>query len=321
MTSTSSAAQLVFYACVFGGFLINVVTFVKAKDINMYLYNICKLSYALCPHVPVGSKLAKWHMRFHVLGLLIFLTFMSFYFFYQEWKKLSEAVTLPFMFLNSFRDESISIIFSCIILSFVFSANISGTMLMLCGNTYASLGNIIKAYRKRLQNKFRSGNYMKEPLTVDIKILNMITKQVELADGALNTCTVLLYGMFICMFYITISIGLSEDESFKTKVVIWYIVWNFIIAIYLFSRLTLSGYRVQKENKKLQDTGIECSRIIVTSPADEYTLLTFSLLLASIKDSNLTVTVGGMFVIEKGLFLTVAGTIVTYGVILFQMNK
>ncbi|KAF8768012.1 hypothetical protein HNY73_020876 [Argiope bruennichi] len=162
---------------------------------------------------------------------------------------------------------------------------------------------------------------MKEPMTIDIKMLNMITKQVEQADNTLNMCTLLLYGMFICMFYITISIALSEEESLKTKVVKWYISWNFLIAIYLFSRLTLSGCRVQEESRKLRDVGIECSRRIVNSPADESTLMTFSLLLASIEDSNSNVTVGGMFVIEKSLFLTVAGTIVTYGVLLFQTNE
>ncbi|GBM29199.1 hypothetical protein AVEN_162726-1, partial [Araneus ventricosus] len=37
-------------------------------------------------------------------------------------------------------------------------------------------------------------------------------------------------------------------------------------------------------------------------------------------DANLAVTVGGMFVVEKGLSLSVTSTVVTYGVIMFQMN-
>ncbi|GBM29201.1 hypothetical protein AVEN_162726-1, partial [Araneus ventricosus] len=167
-------------------------------------------------------------------------------------------------------------------------------MLILCESIYVTLGNIIEAYGKRLQNKFRFGHYTRESLANEIEVLSSIVKQVELADNAICLCTMLLYGMFLVMFYITISMGISKEESFKTNLVTWFMVWNFIRAIYLFSRLTLNGCRVQKESKKLRNIGMECSRRIAISRADGPTLMTFSLLFANIKDANLAVTVGGM---------------------------
>ncbi|GFT02446.1 hypothetical protein NPIL_453941, partial [Nephila pilipes] len=70
----------------------------------------------------------------------------------------------------------------------------------------------------------------------------------------------------------------------------------------------MSGSNISRESENLKDVSVECFRRIINSCADEPTLLAFSLLFGSIQDTNLVVTGGRIFVIEKSLFLTVAGT-------------
>ncbi|GIY54970.1 uncharacterized protein CDAR_22411 [Caerostris darwini] len=318
---SSSTVRLTFYGCIFVGCGINGFVIAKRKKISMSLDNIHMLSRILSPNKPIGNKFVKYQIIFHFIALAFFCVFMTVFFFYQEWQRSSAALRLPCMILSAYHDVCASLVFCCIIFSFCVSANISGTVLILCDSIFTVLSAIIEAYGKRLKKSFRSGNFSKESLIADIKMFNIIAKQVELVDEALSACIFLLYGMFIIMFYISVSIGLSKEDSFKTNMVTAYMVWNLVFAVFLFSRLTLSGSRVGKESIKLKNICMDCSKRIVSFSTDESVLRTFSLLLGGIKDTNLKVTGGGMFAVEKSLFLTVTGTMVTYGVVLFQMKE
>ncbi|GFR17865.1 uncharacterized protein TNCT_472251 [Trichonephila clavata] len=317
----SPLVQMALHACIFGGFAINMITVIKRKQINTSLHNVTKLSRIVNPNIPIGNTFIKWLLLMHYFALAIFVAFMTSFFFYQEWDNFRESEAFPFVTLHSNYDLCATVVFFSIIFSFCISSNICGTMLLVCDSTYITLSNIIKAYGKNLKTRFRSGDFDRKSLTAETEMLNIITEQVEMADSALNMCAIMLYGMFVCMFYITVSIGFSKEESFKTKMVIGYIAWNFILAISLFRRLTMSGSSVNTESEHLKDVSVECFRSIISSCADEPTLLAFSLLFGSIQDTNLVVTGGRIFVIERSLYLTVAGTMVTYGVIIFQTNE
>lgn len=316
----SPSVRLTLYASIVGGWAIDTAIIIKRKEISVSLYGICNLSIKMGTATHIGNKSINKLLFFHITTFTVFATFMCVFFFYQEWDryKASSAIIVGPDILRSVCQ---GLVFSAIIFSFCFSGATCGTTLLLCDSAFIALSDLIEGFCTNLKQQFRRRMFSRSSISAEIGILNAITAQVKVADKALNDCTLMLYGMFACLFYITVSIALSKEAIFKTKMVTTYIAWNFILVGLIFRRLTLSGDRVAVESQKLRSATAELSRRIVDHCADEKTLLAFNILLGNIKDSKLVVTAGGMFVIEKGLFLTVIGTMVTYGVILFQGNR
>lgn len=316
----SDSVRLTLYASIVGGWAIHTAIIIKRKKISVSLYGISNLSIKVGTDTThIGNKSINKLLFFHITTFIVFATFMCVFFFYQEWDhyKASSAIVVGPDILQSVCQ---GLVFSAIIFSFCFSGATCGTTLLLCDSAFIALSDLIEGFCTNLKQQFRRRMFSRSSISAEIGILNAITAQVKAADKALNDCTLMLYGMFGCLFYITVSIALSNEAIFKTKMVTTYIAWNFILVGLIFRRLTLSGARVAMECQKLRSSTAELSRRIVDHCVDEKTLLTFNILLGNIKDAKLVVTAGGMFVIEKGLFLTVVGTMVTYGVILFQGN-
>ncbi|GIY28782.1 uncharacterized protein CDAR_110651 [Caerostris darwini] len=74
-----------------------------------------------------------------------------------------------------------------------------------------------------------------------------------------------------------------------------------------------------EEGDKLKKVGLECPREIsqqscLISNEKDKSVMAFFLLLGSIRDNPLKVTGGGMFVIQKTIFLTILNAVVTYSI-------
>ncbi|GIY99102.1 uncharacterized protein CEXT_602111 [Caerostris extrusa] len=87
----------------------------------------------------------------------------------------------------------------------------------------------------------------------------------------------------------------------------------------------MGGYAIQKEGEKLKKVGLECSHEVsqqsfLVSNEKDRSVMTFFLLLGNIRDNPMKVTGGGMFVIEKSIFLTMLNAVVTYSIIMFQLS-
>ncbi|GIY68045.1 uncharacterized protein CDAR_291 [Caerostris darwini] len=79
-----------------------------------------------------------------------------------------------------------------------------------------------------------------------------------------------------------------------------------------------------EEGEKLKKVGLECplevsDQSCLMSKEKDISVMAFFMLLGSIRDNLLTVTGGGMFVIQKTILLTVLNAVVTYSVIMFQL--
>ncbi|KAG8178641.1 hypothetical protein JTE90_010552 [Oedothorax gibbosus] len=319
----SQSVRLTFYASIVFGWAITLAVLCKRKDISTSLNGISKLTSKVGKIKHIGNKHINKAMIFHVISFFLFAAFLCFFFFYQEWssfKSASEAAMLFDVLPDNLQSACLGLVFSAVIFSFCMGGITCGTVLLLCDSVYIALSDLIECYVDDLRRKFKSKVFSQLSMSEHIGMLKAITYQVKAADRSLSDCTLMLYGMFVCGLYVTVSIALSKDAIFRTKMVTLYIAWNFILVILIFRRLTLSGSRVGLESDKLRNVATECSRRIVSHCDDEKTLLAFNVLLGNIRDAKLVVTGGGMFVIEKSLFLTVVGTMVTYGVILFQGN-
>ncbi|GIX96003.1 uncharacterized protein CDAR_378031 [Caerostris darwini] len=125
------------------------------------------------------------------------------------------------------------------------------------------------------------------------------------------------------MIFITVSLAFSQEKSFHSGVSKLYIAWNFINQLYLIYNVTNCGSAILEEGEKLKKVGLECPQEVsqqscLISKEKDKSIMSFFLLLGSIRDNLLRVTGGGMLVIQKTILLTIMNAVVTYSIIMFQ---
>ncbi|GIY58986.1 uncharacterized protein CDAR_250351 [Caerostris darwini] len=129
--------------------------------------------------------------------------------------------------------------------------------------------------------------------------------------------------MISSLIFITISIVISKEQSLSSDLVTVFTAWNFVVSVYMFYQVTMSGSAVYEELKKI---GLEYSdevsqQSLFISKEKDKSMLSFFLLLGSIRDNPPpNVTGGGMFVISKAIFLNMMNALLTYSVVMFQLE-
>ncbi|GIY37984.1 hypothetical protein CDAR_528171 [Caerostris darwini] len=93
--------------------------------------------------------------------------------------------------------------------------------------------------------------------------------------------------MISSLIFITISIAISKEQSLSSDLVTVFTVWNFVVLVYMFYQVTMSGSAVYEELKKI---GLEYSdevsqQSLFISKEKDKSMLSFFLLLGSIRDN------------------------------------
>ncbi|KAF8794968.1 hypothetical protein HNY73_002875 [Argiope bruennichi] len=153
-----------------------------------------------------------------------------------------------------------------------------------------------------------------------ISLYIAITQAVKDIDEALGTSAFFLFVTVICSLFNSVSVVLAKSESYRTPVVDAYVVWSTLTALVTFLLLTFSGAQVQKGHDNIKQAVTDCSDLVVQLSPNLKTTLTFTLLVENIKGSDIVVTGWDMFTIRKGFILSVAGLMMTYGVLMYQMD-
>ncbi|GFU42626.1 uncharacterized protein NPIL_493441 [Nephila pilipes] len=315
----SITVALSLYATNTCGFILRFVLKSKSFEISKTLNQLTKLSNTLNPNDIIGNKYVRRYLTLFFISVITLLLPMSIIFFFQEWENYKRTFTFPFYIPPEFQATSLAVVLVSIMFSVISGGAVCGIAMLLCDSTYITTSNIIKTYRESLIKKLKTQN-LSSFIFNDMKVLKTIVTLVEAIDKALNACALLNYCIFTCLIFITISVALSKENIFRTEVVICFIAINFIISVNMFYMVTMSGSGVYEEGEKLKKIGFECAgEVFVLNEKDESFLALF-LLLDNIKEVNLKMTGGGMFVIERTVFLTMTNAVVTYGVILFQLS-
>ncbi|GIX96004.1 uncharacterized protein CDAR_378041 [Caerostris darwini] len=161
----------------------------------------------------------------------------------------------------------------------------------------------------------------------EIKNFKSIVLLTGAVDKALTVCVLFLYCEICSMIFITISLAISKERSFQLGLEPGQllIAWNFINQFYFLYNVTMGGSAIQKKGEKLKKVGWKCSHevsqqsFLIPNEKDR-TVKSFFLFLGSIRSNPLRVTGGGMFVIQKKIFLTVMNAVVSYSIIMFQLS-
>ncbi|GFU42629.1 uncharacterized protein NPIL_493461 [Nephila pilipes] len=315
----SITVALSLYATNTCGFILRFVLKSKSFEISKTLNQLTKLSNTLNPNGTIGNKYVRRYLTLFFISVIALLVVMSISCFYEEWENYKRTIAFPFYIPPEFQETCLAVVLVSIMFSVISGGVVCGSATLLCDSTYITTSNIIKTYRESLIKKLKTQN-LSSFIYNDIKVLKVIVSLVEAIDEALNVCALLNYCIFTCLIFITISVTLSEEYIFRTEMIICFIAINFIISVNMFYMVTMSGSGVYEEGEKLKKIGFECAGEVFVLNEKDKSFLALFLLLDNIKEVNLKMTGGGMFVIERTVFLTMTNAVVTYGVVLFQLS-
>lgn len=203
--------------------------------------------------------------------------------------------------------------------TYTFNNSICGIVMLINSTIYFHFGDILSNFGIKLKRRFEKTLLTKHSLSENVEMFQRIIALSQSIGAAVSTIVVFFYGATICIFFNAIIMGsyLSSTEITTTILT----VAMFFYGIVSFFIVTLTGNRVSNKYGELQDCLVECSRIVIRNCQDEKIIASFSLICQDIQAADLCMTAGNMFYITNGLMLTIGGTLITYGVLIFQMDR
>ncbi|GFR04501.1 uncharacterized protein TNCT_38871 [Trichonephila clavata] len=97
-------------------------------------------------------------------------------------------------------------------------------------------------------------------------------------------------------------------------------MWQSVTDLITILVLTYSCSLVQKASEDMKQDITERSDLVSKQSPSLKTMMNSTILLENVKESKIAVTGWDMFTIQKGFILNVAGLVMTYGVLMYQMD-
>lgn len=201
-------------------------------------------------------------------------------------------------------------------LTYFYSMSSCGLIAVACSTTYFHLGDILQSYGRKLKERFQFEAFGSHSINENLLMFQEIIDLNDLINNAFSSSVLFFYGATISCFINGISIVIY----FNIKKITTYIMFMlaFIFALITFFGVTITGNRVRQKYIYLLECLIPCSRRVTVGDVQDR--ITYSIMTQDIRSVNMCVTCGDMFVIGNELMLTVAGALITYGVIIFKMD-
>ncbi|GFQ69783.1 uncharacterized protein TNCT_59611 [Trichonephila clavata] len=230
------------------------------------------------------------------------------------------------MYIPSFIDENSkesfrNIVVVCIIATFGLGITAAGFAFILCWNLYETMGKLAQVYAESLKEKCRLMTWNVEAIVDDLSIFKNLAFRLNETDEAVNAYVLLLYGALISGFFNTVSVMVTNDENYNTPPIIVYIFWIFLTATTVLLVMSYYGSNISNKGDEIKRQMVEYSDKFVRFSPPLSAMQTFHFLFEIIMKANMVVTGGGIFVINFGLILSIASVMVTYGVLILQLDQ
>lgn len=274
------------------------------KKITLSIRRLCEVSHAISPKRKTGSK----HCLLQIMWFVLIFVYTAFIFiksvYSLQYTAKYEAFGIDF--LDIYR---ISVTFM-----FLNSIVITGISIIMCHNIFNTLHNTLIAYKTRLRERYKIGNYCRINILEDINMFRRILTAYEQLEDSFSPILLSINVTCIVSFLNYLSILLTRRLPLTAMIGV---LTSFGQTLLAFVFLIFSAARVIKEYESLQQCLVRCSEdIAMTSPPD---IPLFTVLADNIRSTKFHFSAGDMYIIDKGLIITVGGGMVTYGVIEYQL--
>ncbi|KAG8179467.1 hypothetical protein JTE90_021031 [Oedothorax gibbosus] len=312
---------ITFHGYVICGYVSMIVFYKKRRIIYFAIQNICHFLNAFSPETDIGGKHINAQLFLYFVTIASVEVFLSLFFLYQELDYYRQVVTIPTFIPDDLKEAYLFLVAFCVIAGFALSVTISGFSFLISHHLYTTQATILNLYAQKLKGRVRRMSWSVNTISDDISVFKNILFRFHEIDEALNSGVLYLYATAMCGFFNTISVMVSDSPYLKTAPAICYIVWSFFTSFWVFFELSAQGSRIIVQSEKVKRQLTECSDKLIRSSPSMSVLKVHHFLREIVMTSNIVVTGGGMFVINSSLMLTICGTLVTYGVLLSQLDS
>lgn len=311
---------LSYYAFSLSGDLTMLILVLKRYIIESSVQTISQLSKKLNLRV-VGSKTIKQELLVFVLTGVVYTAGYARFFFYEQWDVYVETLRVPLGLSQDYIQSYTGTVLTCVF--FYTTVNFINCVLtfMLLYNAYLSLNNIVDAFNAMVKREMYSDYSDAGSMKKYIVMYGEIFKCVKSVDRALNECCFFMLGTVVGSFFAAVSVTFSASDRYQTFGVKTFLSCTLVGCPIIFLVTTITGSRVTARYRDLRAILLEWSEKMEKYLSDPAVIRLFVLLTDNVRKSNLTVTGCRMFTINKGLILTVGGTIITYSFLLFQLDN
>ncbi|KAG8189098.1 hypothetical protein JTE90_028641 [Oedothorax gibbosus] len=314
------SSRIAYYIFNFFSYFSMITLLSKRQQIYSAFQTVLNLSARLSPEKFVGSKFIKFELLTWVLSTFSLMVIFILFFFYQEWNDYFKALHLPILGYYKNSTTYTWIIVFGVVSSHTTSFAMCALSVILVYNAFLAAGGVVDSYCKMIQRQklYESGP---KAITRNLILFREISSSVKSVDDAVNECSFFILGTVISSFFATIAVMFSASPSFQTLVARMYVGLTLVGGLGIFFIMTISGNLVLANSENLKSAIMDMSEEIAKSTADESTMRLFILLSDNIRNSDMGLTAADMFIIDKGLILTVFGMVTTYSFLLFQINS
>lgn len=275
--------------------------------ITLSIRQMCDISHYISPDQKTGSS----YCVFQISLLALDFCFMALTF-KQGLDSVSHITTYNFLGRTLFEAYRISIAFT-----FLNGITTTGISIILCNNIFVTLRKVIHTFRTKLRMRHRVENYCRMNTIEDIIMFQKIAHCHRKLEESLSP--VLLFISILCIVNFLNSFGILLTIDMPLLVTIATLI-AMAQALLPFIGLTFSAAKVANEYKSLKECLVRCSEDVALAKTSTSDIPLFTILSDNVRATDFHFSAGDMFLLDKGLVLTVGGLIVTYGVVLFQMN-
>lgn len=296
------------------------------KKISRTIHNLECLSYKLKHNIYIGSKHSfKLTLLLGFLSFIIFIAQVFFYFHESQISRFKVVNIFTYALTNKTRILYLNVYHLSVVFTYTTSTVTICVVALISFNVFTTLSNIIKHYRLRLGKQLLQVDLENPKSLSNITIFREIVECVYDVEETFNYSSLLLYGTSITWLFNSFNVAIVKDSAYKNALAYGFIAITFFMALVIFIMVTYSASKVKTEDDILKNCLVRYSENQFLNSSrhkryDSLTLYNVIILPRTIQGVKLYLTGGGMFIISKGLILTVIGIMVTYGVILLQFR-
>lgn len=317
----SMATRVTYYSYSIFGYLNHLAFIRNRRKIVTAIQSISCLTAELNQRTRIRKSAITLHLLIAFFAASVLGGLLSQFFFFVEWDNQMERLKKYLTFIKNdlYYYYFVWMIAFSTVWGYTLSAITSYVILLLCTNAYHDTSQLFVLYETRLKTSL--GNFSTSmPIAENAALFRSITVCVKEVDQSLNACTFLIYTTMITSFFNTISVVLSETMAYRNALVDAYVACTFLFSLIVFFIITFSGANVSEKSNTLKAELTELSDMVIRQSPDTRTILTINLLFETIKSSKCYVTGLGLFYVTKEFILSVAGMLITYGVLIYQIG-
>lgn len=316
--AVSPQVLLTFYVYLSLGFMMRTELLLKRQNVSFVVFRLSSMYKRL----DFKSSSCPLNLKYQVAVLIICVVslfpIMIFYFI----KLFNEETYFKFMSFE-IPGASKTYVVNTIRFSLTYSTTsataVISLALILCCNFYVSADQIVKEYGKSFSKGSGSKYLSNITLISYISTYKTVIQVIREVNNCVSKTCLYLYAAAVCCFFNTLSMLFSDFQFSADMISCSQMSITFIMALVIFFALTYSGSRISSTYESLKFRIMESSEHVFSRYYDTQMLATFKMLAECINGSQPSFTGGGMFTISKGLILTTAGALITYGVVIFQV--